>query len=94
MTDRKLSPAYWLGRMIGEGAGRAVHRLLRPYIEAVEAAKQAAETECPPEDEDIPDCENCDNHGHCIFEPQAVYSPPPGYMLVRPGPPPHPWSVN
>lgn len=46
------------------------------------------------EDEDIPDCSTCEHHGDCPFEPGTVYEPPPGFILVRPGPPPHPWSVN
>lgn len=68
-----------------------VHRLLRPYVGRL-MEKMAFEGEC--EDDDLPDCEKCPDHGHCPFEVGVPYQAPPGYMLVRPGPPPNPHDVN
>jgi len=80
---------------IREKADAAVHRLLRPYVgRLMEEIVERWESDAECEDEDIPDCEHCEHSGHCPYEPQAVYEPPPGYILVRPGPPPPPWSIN
>lgn len=68
-----------------------VHRLLRPYVGNL-MEKMAFEGEC--EDDDLPDCDQCENHGHCPFEIGVSYQAPPGYTLVRPGPPPDPRNVN
>lgn len=99
MKDRKLSVAYWLGRKVGETAARVINRFRRSRDDLdvmIDAAMEmvASEAECLPEEEDIPDCEACVHHGHCPWEPQTMYEPPPGFILVRPGPPPHPWSIN
>ena len=99
MTDRKRSSAYEAGYKAGgaivDGLVRILHRVLRPHVGRIMeemAARWEFEGEC--EDEDIPDCDGCDHHGHCPWEAQEPYTPPPGYMLVRPGPPPHPWDIN
>lgn len=91
MTERSSRAYHFLGRAYMAVA----YRLLRPHIMSVLdeiAARWRFEGSC--EDEDVPDCENCSHHGHCPYEPQVTYEPPPGYMLVRPGPPPHPWEIN
>jgi len=73
----------------------AIHRLLRPYVGRLMekmAAEVTFEGEC--EDDDLPDCDACDQHGHCPFEVGEMYQAPPGFMLVRPGPPPDPRDMN
>lgn len=66
---------------------RAVSYALRPYVGRLMeemSAKLEFEGEC--EDEDIPDCLNCEHSGHCPWEPGLSYEPPPGFVLVRRGP--------
>lgn len=76
-------------------AEAAVHRTLRPYVgQLIEEMheKLAFEGEC--EDEDIPDCDNCEYHGECPYEPHTIYQAPPGFLLIRSGPPPGPHDLN
>jgi len=91
MTERKLH----LFERIRDRLDAAIHRLLRPYVGRLMeemAEKLAFEGEC--EDEDIPDCDNCEHHGDCPWEPQTIYQAPPGFILVRRGPPPGPRDMN
>lgn len=97
MKDRKLSPAYLLGKKVGDALAGVVHRLLRPHVgRIIEEMHERMEFEGECEDEDIPDCENCAHHGGCPFEPGTVFEyppPPPGFVLVQMGPP-DPYRFN
>lgn len=91
MSIGKLKVVEWLHAR----AEAAVHKLLRPYVGRLMeemAEKLAFEGEC--EDEDIPDCDACENHGSCPYEPHTMYQAPLGFILVRPGPPPGPHDLN
>jgi len=99
VSDKKRSPAYEAGYKAGgaiaEALTKVLHRMLRPHVgQIIEEMHERLEFDGECEDEDIPDCSTCEHHGDCPFEPGTVYEPPPGFLLVRPGPPPHPWSIN
>jgi hypothetical protein len=91
MSIGKLKVVEWLHARVEA----AVHKLLRPYVGRLMeemAEKLAFEGEC--EDEDIHDCGSCEHHGDCPYEPQTIYQAPPGFVLVRRGPPPGPHELN
>jgi hypothetical protein len=99
VKDRKHSRAYEAGYKAGaalvDTLTGLLHRFLRPHVgRIIEEMFERMQFEGECEDEDIPDCAHCEHHGHCPYEPHVPYEPPPGYVLLRPGPPPHPWDIN
>jgi len=76
-------------------AKATVHRLLRFHVGLLmEEMAERLEFEGECEDEDIPDCSDCEYHGSCPYEPGTMYQAPPGFILLRPGPPPGPHDLN
>lgn len=76
---------------------RRLTDMLRPHVGRMMAqlAEEWEVDDCP--DADIPDaeeCAACEYHGHCPYEPGVVMEAPPGFVLVRSGPPPSPSDLN
>jgi len=70
-----------------------IHNLLRPFVRRI-VEQMLSEAECGFDEEDIPDCDSCEHQGECAWKSGAVYEPPPGFLLIRPGPPPGSEDLN
>lgn len=82
----------WFSRKVRGALAGIAHRLLRPYVGRI--IEEMHSGEC--EDEDVPDCESCAQHGVRPFEPGTVFQyppPPPGFVLIQTGPP-DPYRIN